>query len=313
VSLSWTAVAGATAYNVKRSTTSGGPYTQVASTVSPSHVDGTVTNGTQYFYVVTATNAGGESGNSNQAAATPVAPGPPTWTMSGVVRNNVTLQPIPGATVLVVDGPNANRSATANSSGAYSLAGLIQSGFTVRISAPGYRTTEGPITLTTNITADFLLPPVSGGATGSFTGTWRGFSRSTSCSADGVYSGFCDANPTLALAPFELRLTQTGTSVVGTVNDGGLVANLSGTATGNRLELTGSGTRDRVNWDFEGWNTTMSGDRMTGTYALRLTSQEGTGNGRVRYTMELVSVTRVSNSPTAAPTHIQERQFSLSR
>jgi fibronectin type 3 domain-containing protein len=72
VMLSWTASAGATSYKVKRSTTSGGPYsTVVASPTQTSYTDTTVTNGTPYFYVVTAVNVGGESANSNQATATP--------------------------------------------------------------------------------------------------------------------------------------------------------------------------------------------------------------------------------------------------
>ena len=36
--------------------------------------DNTVTNGTTYFYVVTASNAGGESGNSNEQSCTPALP-----------------------------------------------------------------------------------------------------------------------------------------------------------------------------------------------------------------------------------------------
>ena len=73
VSLSWTASTGATGYNVKRGTATGGPYT----TVSPLNLSATtftdtgLTNGTAYFYVVTATNSAGESSNSNQATATP--------------------------------------------------------------------------------------------------------------------------------------------------------------------------------------------------------------------------------------------------
>ncbi|MEK3913489.1 hypothetical protein [Paenibacillus sp. FSL H7-0331] len=70
--LSWPTVSGATGYNIKRSTTAGGPYTTVASNVYASpYTDTTVTNGTTYYYVVTALNAGGESGNSNEASATP--------------------------------------------------------------------------------------------------------------------------------------------------------------------------------------------------------------------------------------------------
>jgi cellulose 1,4-beta-cellobiosidase len=80
VSLSWTASSGATSYNVKRSTTNGGPYTTVGSTGGTSFTNTGLTNGTAYFYVVTAANASGESGNSAQVTATPqaVAPAPPT-------------------------------------------------------------------------------------------------------------------------------------------------------------------------------------------------------------------------------------------
>ena len=73
VSLAWTASTGATSYNVKRAATNGGPYTTVASPAGTSYTDTTVTNGTPYYYVVTAVNATGESGNSNQATATPAA------------------------------------------------------------------------------------------------------------------------------------------------------------------------------------------------------------------------------------------------
>jgi len=73
VNLSWNASSGATSYHVKRSTTGGGPYTQVAAPASTSYSDTSVTNGTPYFYVVSALNTVGESANSAQASATPVA------------------------------------------------------------------------------------------------------------------------------------------------------------------------------------------------------------------------------------------------
>ena len=73
VSLSWTASSGATSYHVKRGTTSGGPYTQVAAPTATSYTDSGLTNGTIYYYVVTAVNASGESGNSTEASATPSA------------------------------------------------------------------------------------------------------------------------------------------------------------------------------------------------------------------------------------------------
>ncbi|HMK31492.1 MAG TPA: glycoside hydrolase family 44 protein, partial [Terriglobales bacterium] len=61
----------ATSYKVKRGTTSGGPYTQVGAPTSASYSDSGLSNGTTYYYVVSALNSAGESGNSGQASATP--------------------------------------------------------------------------------------------------------------------------------------------------------------------------------------------------------------------------------------------------
>jgi len=78
VTLTWTASTGATGYNVKRATTSGGPYTQLAAPTSSGYTDSSVTNGTTYYYVVSAFNSTGESANSAQVVAVPNAP-PPTF------------------------------------------------------------------------------------------------------------------------------------------------------------------------------------------------------------------------------------------
>jgi len=82
VTLNWSPALGADAYNVKRSTTHGGPYTTIASGVPNIHyLDTSVTNGTTYYYVVTAVNFLGESPNSNEASATPNA----TASVAGLV------------------------------------------------------------------------------------------------------------------------------------------------------------------------------------------------------------------------------------
>ncbi|XID96169.1 cellulose binding domain-containing protein [Paenibacillaceae bacterium WGS1546] len=74
VALSWTASSGATSYTVKRATTSGGPYTNVATNVTAtSYTNMGLTNGTTYYYVVSATNSAGTSANSAQVSATPSA------------------------------------------------------------------------------------------------------------------------------------------------------------------------------------------------------------------------------------------------
>jgi fibronectin type 3 domain-containing protein len=73
VAVSWGAVAGAVSYNVKRASVSGGPYTLVANTTATSFTDTGLTNGTTYYYVVTALNAATESLNSAEASATPLS------------------------------------------------------------------------------------------------------------------------------------------------------------------------------------------------------------------------------------------------
>lgn len=73
IGLSWTASNGAASYTVKRSDVDGGPYQIVASNVTAlTYTDTTVANNTPYYYVVTASNAAGESANSNQASATAI-------------------------------------------------------------------------------------------------------------------------------------------------------------------------------------------------------------------------------------------------
>ncbi|WP_282938599.1 pectinesterase family protein [Paenibacillus sp. RC67] len=75
VSLQWSSVTEAVYYNVKRSTTKGGAYTTIATNVTgTSYTDTGLTNGTTYYYVVSAANAGGESANTQEVNATPTAP-----------------------------------------------------------------------------------------------------------------------------------------------------------------------------------------------------------------------------------------------
>jgi len=69
VALSWGASANASGYHVKRGQASGGPYTLLADSATTSYTDSAVSSGTTYYYVVSAYNSAGESGNSNEAKA----------------------------------------------------------------------------------------------------------------------------------------------------------------------------------------------------------------------------------------------------
>jgi len=77
ISLSWTASSGATGYNVKRLSGNGGSVAATFTTSETSYTETGLTNGTTYYYVVSATDGVGEGANSTQVSATPALPLPP--------------------------------------------------------------------------------------------------------------------------------------------------------------------------------------------------------------------------------------------
>lgn len=81
--ISWAAVTGATSYNLYWSTTTGVTTTngtKISGVTSPAVHTG-LTDGTTYFYIVTAVNSAGESAASVQVAATTLAANPPPPTV----------------------------------------------------------------------------------------------------------------------------------------------------------------------------------------------------------------------------------------
>lgn len=74
VTLTWSPVATATSYNVKRALVSGGEDMTNANVAGTRFTDTQVTNGTMYFYVVSAVNAIGQSPNSTEVSAIPRKP-----------------------------------------------------------------------------------------------------------------------------------------------------------------------------------------------------------------------------------------------
>ena len=66
----------------------GGPYATLAGNVATnSYTDKSVSNGTTYYYVVSALNAAGESANSAQVSATPLAPPPAPTNITAARRS----------------------------------------------------------------------------------------------------------------------------------------------------------------------------------------------------------------------------------
>jgi len=116
VTLTWNASGGATSYSVKRGLVSGGPYTGIGTVTSPAPTtfnDSGLTNGTTYFYVVSATNSVGTSPNSAQISATPIVP--PSFS------STATASPDP-----IAQGKTTSITATVNDTGGTLANGNVQ-------------------------------------------------------------------------------------------------------------------------------------------------------------------------------------------
>jgi len=127
--LTWSPLANAASYTISRSSTSGGPYTQLATGLtSPSYSDTTALNNQTYYYVVSALDGTGDQTagpNSYEYQFTVVAPPSqpvvtPTagsdqvvlnWTASagspGPITYNVARSTTPGAEVTIASGLSA--------------------------------------------------------------------------------------------------------------------------------------------------------------------------------------------------------------
>jgi lysophospholipase L1-like esterase/fibronectin type 3 domain-containing protein len=103
--ISWSAVRGAASYNIYYSTSSPvskATGTKVAGVTSPSGIS-PLTNGTEYYFVVTAVNSSGESAISSEVSAKPL-PDPPPPVPTGVAvapgygQAAISWSPVAGAT-----------------------------------------------------------------------------------------------------------------------------------------------------------------------------------------------------------------------
>jgi fibronectin type 3 domain-containing protein len=92
--IKWNKVDNADSYQIKRSTSPGGPYTLVEKDiVDLEYIDTGVINGTEYYYVVSAVNKGGESSNSQEVSSIPSAklPQAPTTLTTIAEKNSIKL------------------------------------------------------------------------------------------------------------------------------------------------------------------------------------------------------------------------------
>ncbi|HVM47852.1 MAG TPA: glycosyl hydrolase, partial [Candidatus Acidoferrum sp.] len=112
VALTWAPCPGAASYNVYRSSASGGPYTLISAsgTVTEiSYSDYTAAHGTTWYYVITAVNAYGESGQSSEVSAALICATPPT--------------PVAGNNGPIYQGMTLNLTASTIASASYNWSG----------------------------------------------------------------------------------------------------------------------------------------------------------------------------------------------
>jgi fibronectin type 3 domain-containing protein len=181
VTLTWAASAGAASYKVYRGTTPGGEGATPVATglTTPSFTDTGLTNGTTYYYQVTAVNAGGESARSGEVSAAPVAPpSAPTgvaatagntqiglrWTaVAGATSYNVYRGTTPG-------GEGASPVATGITTPSFTDTGLTDgTTYYYRVTAVNLGGESGP-SAEVSATAQFLILAIDagGGAVGAF-------------------------------------------------------------------------------------------------------------------------------------------------
>ncbi|WP_233261389.1 glycoside hydrolase family 6 protein [Vitiosangium sp. GDMCC 1.1324] len=94
VALSWAASLGATSYTVKRGTASSGPFTTVTTVTGTTYTNTGLTNGTTYYFVVSATNSNGESANTSAVSAIPaeqVLPAPTSLLATATSSSQINL------------------------------------------------------------------------------------------------------------------------------------------------------------------------------------------------------------------------------
>ncbi len=115
VVLNWNMAVAADSYILRRSTTSGGPYADIATGVTAtSYLDAGLASGVTYYYVVAATNSYGLSLNSVEASASPLGPVSSPWQTQDIGTVGIAGNALYGSGIFSVAGAGADIQGTAD-------------------------------------------------------------------------------------------------------------------------------------------------------------------------------------------------------
>ena len=273
VTLTWNAGGGATSYTVKRGTVSGGPYAPLGTVTNPSptsYADSGLTNGTTYFYVVSATNQAGTSPDSAEIAATPVlppaftstataAPDPVTQGTSTTVTATVTATAntlANGTVQVVVVDPDGNTAASQAFAGQNLSAGQ-SAGFTLSFAPASYGT--------------FVVEVGVFSATGQ-SWHWNDSAGTIQVNSSLAFSSSATATPSTvapgASTAIAFTVTDTGTSGLANANVEMQVFNSTGTAVATQV-WSGQNFTGGQSVPFS-YTWAVPGSQATGTYTVMI-------------------------------------------
>jgi hypothetical protein len=173
VTLTWNPLLGATSYNVKRSTVSGGPYTTISTpgtVTGTSYIDSPAINGTTYYYTVSAATSISEaSETANSATEVSVVAGCAPPAAPNVGYNSplyagmtliLTASTVAGATYSWT-GPNGFSSTNQNPSIA-NVTAAAAGDYSVTATVGDYTSVPATVTVSVNPSASMSVQALSG-------------------------------------------------------------------------------------------------------------------------------------------------------
>jgi hypothetical protein len=270
VTLTWNAAGGATSYNVKRGSVSGGPYATIAGPTAATYTDSGLTNGVTYYYVVSASNSAGTSANSSEIGATPIVP--PVFTSSASASPNP-----------VAQGKATTVTATITDSSGTLTNGIVQiliadgSGNTV--ASQNFTAQSFTAGQSHNYTLGFT-PSAAGSyrvRLGVFSATWQDWHWNDSAASITVTSSLTFSSSATATPSTVVRgsgvsikaiVTDTGTASLSNANIEVQVFNSAGTAVSTNVWSGQNFTGGQSQTYTYSWNVPST--QATGTYTVMI-------------------------------------------